>query len=98
MLGGHSAVSGAAFARLAAKVPARRVATAVERLLDLYRREREHDESPESYFARVPVPHVKALLADLEAMSADTITTEDYIDLGETKTFVPEVTEGECAT
>ena len=98
MLGGRSAVNGAAFARLAAKVPARRVATAVERLLDLYRREREDDESPESYFARVPVPDVKVLLADLEAMTADTITTEDYIDLGETKTFVPEVTEGECAT
>ena len=98
MLGGRSGVNGAAFARLAAKIPARRVATAVERLLDLYRRERADGESPESYFARVPVPQVKVLLADLEAMSAESITTEDYVDLGETKVFVPEVGEGECAT
>jgi sulfite reductase (ferredoxin) len=98
MLGGRSGINGAAFARLAAKVPARRVATAVERLLDLYRREREHDESPESYFARVPVPQVKLVLADLEAMTTEGATPDDYVDLGETKTFVPEVSEGECAT
>jgi sulfite reductase beta subunit-like hemoprotein len=98
MVGGSSGANGAAFARLAAKVPARRVAAALERLLDLYRRERVGDESPASYFARVPVLQVKTLLADLEAMTADTITTDDYVDLGERKVFVPEVGEGECAT
>jgi hypothetical protein len=48
--------------------------------------------------ARVPLPHIKLLLADLEAMTTDAATPDDYVDLGETKTFVPEVTEGECAT
>jgi sulfite reductase beta subunit-like hemoprotein len=98
MLGGKSTTDGAAFARLSAKVPARRVAAAVERLLDLYRAEKAADESPESFFARVPVPRVKQLLADLEAMTPDSAQPDDYVDLAETTTFVPEVQEGECAT
>jgi sulfite reductase (NADPH) hemoprotein beta-component len=98
MLGGRSSSEGAAFARLAAKVPARRVAAAVERLLNLYREERVEGESPEQFFARVAVPRVKLLLADLEAMTADSVTPDDYVDLGETVAFVPEVMEGECAT
>jgi sulfite reductase (NADPH) hemoprotein beta-component len=98
MLGGNAVGDGATFARLAAKVPARRVTTAVERLLELYRAEKEADESPQSFFARVPVPRIKQLLADLEAMTSGSATADDYIDLAETKAFVPEVMEGECAT
>ena len=41
---------------------------------------------------------MKTLLADLEAFSSDAASREDYIDLGETQTFAPEVMEGECAT
>jgi sulfite reductase (NADPH) hemoprotein beta-component len=98
MLGGRSGTEGAAFARLAAKVPARRVATTLERLLDLYRNEGLPNESPESFFARVPVARVKELLADLEAMTPDSARPEDYVDLAETSAFVPEVMDGECAT
>jgi sulfite reductase beta subunit-like hemoprotein len=98
MLGGKSASDGAAFARLSAKVPARRVTTAVERLLDLYRAEKADGESPESFFGRVAVPRVKQLLADLETMTPESAQPNDYIDLAETKAFVPEVMEGECAT
>jgi sulfite reductase (NADPH) hemoprotein beta-component len=98
MLGGRSATEGAAFARLAAKVPARRIAAALERLLALYRSERADGEAVDAFFARVPVPRVKLLLADLEAMTVDTVRPEDYVDLGETAAFVPDVMEGECAT
>jgi sulfite reductase (NADPH) hemoprotein beta-component len=98
MLGGRATSDGAVFARLSAKVPARRVTTALERLLDLYRAEKAEGESAESFFARVPVPRVKELLADLEAMTTAGATPDDYIDLAETTTFVPEVQEGECAT
>jgi hypothetical protein len=41
---------------------------------------------------------VKTLLADLETMTAEGATPEDFIDLGETQAFVPEVMDGECAT
>jgi sulfite reductase (NADPH) hemoprotein beta-component len=98
MLGGQATAEGATFARLTAKVPARRVTAALERLLDLYRAEKSDGESPESFFARVPIPRVKQLLADLEAMTSESAKSDDYIDLAETTTFVPEVMEGECAT
>lgn len=98
MVGGAATGQGATFARLAAKVPARRVSTAVERLLEWYRRDRVEGESPQTFFARATVPAVKALLADLEAFSAEGAPAEDYVDLGETQAFTPEVMEGECAT
>jgi sulfite reductase (NADPH) hemoprotein beta-component len=98
MVGGAATANGATFARLAAKVPARRVATAVERLLEWYRRDRVEGESPQAFFARAQVPTVKALLADLETFAADAASPEDYVDLAETRAFAPEVLEGECAT
>ena len=98
MVGGAATSQGATFARLAAKVPARRVATAVERLLEWYRRDRIDDESPQAFFGRASVPAVKALLLDLEAFTPETSEPEDYIDLGETQAYTPEVMEGECAT
>ena len=70
MVGGAATSEGATFARLAAKVPARRVGKAVERLLDWYRRDRSEQESPQGFFARVKVTDVKTLLADLEAFSS----------------------------
>src|SRR5205814_6078690 len=53
MVGGGTTDRGASFARLAAKIPARRIPEAVERLIDLYRRERLEDESAPVFFARV---------------------------------------------
>jgi sulfite reductase (NADPH) hemoprotein beta-component len=98
MVGGAATGEGATFARLAAKVPARRVASAVERLLAWYQRDRRDGESAPQFFGRAPVAAVKALLADLESFDAEHAAPEDYIDLGETQTFTPEVMEGECAT
>ena len=98
MVGGASTGEGATFARLAAKVPARRVGAAVERLLEWYRRDRLDDDTPQSFFGRASVPAVKALLADLEAFTGATAQPEDYVDLAETQAFTPEVMEGECAT
>ncbi len=98
MVGGRSAAEGAVFARLAAKIPARRVSTALERLLDLYRRTRTTGETPETFFARVDVKVVSTLLADLANLTPDTAASSDFIDLGEKSAFAPEVMEGECAT
>ena len=62
--------AGARFGRLAAKVPARRVPEAVERLLALYAEERQPGESARAFLQRVDLARVKALLADLEAIAA----------------------------
>ena len=97
MVGGGSTDAGASFARLAAKIPARRAPQAVQRLIELYRRDRVEDESAPDFFRRVELSVVKKVLADLEPLTAAEATEEDYIDLGETTAFVPEVMEGECS-
>ena len=64
---------------------------------------RKHDttkqagESAPAFFQRIDVPQVKALLTDLEQMTPDDATANDFIDLGETGEFTPEVMEGECS-
>ncbi len=86
------------FGRLAAKVPARRAAAALERLVRLYAAEKQDGETPVAFFRRLVVPKVKALLSDLESLTSATASPTDYIDLAETTAFRPETTEGECAT
>lgn len=97
MVGGGATDEGASFGRLAAKIPARRAPQAVQRLIELYRRDRAAGESASDFFRRVEVPVVKKVLAALEPLSAAEATAEDFIDLGETAEFAPEVMDGECS-
>jgi sulfite reductase (NADPH) hemoprotein beta-component len=97
MVGGGVTEQGASFGRLAAKVPARRISEVVERLIDLYSREKRGDESANDFFGRVEVERVKLALAPLEQFSAADATTEDYIDLAEAGEFAPVVMDGECS-
>jgi sulfite reductase beta subunit-like hemoprotein len=88
---------GVRFGRLAAKIPARRMTQALERLIALYGAERRPGESATAFFMRVDVARVKELLADLEKMTLAETIPEDFIDLAETAEFNPEIQEGECA-
>jgi sulfite reductase (NADPH) hemoprotein beta-component len=97
MVGGGVDQRGARFARLAAKVPARRAPAAIERLIELFAAERRAEETAAAFFARVDVARVKAALADLEALGEDTARPEDFVDLGEDRDYQPETQEGECA-
>jgi sulfite reductase (NADPH) hemoprotein beta-component len=98
MVGGGVDEGGAHFAKLAARIPGRRVAEALERLLTCYERKRAEGESATAYFRRVDLGEVKAMLADLEAMDADQAEPPDFVDLGEDAEYKVEVMEGECAT
>jgi sulfite reductase (NADPH) hemoprotein beta-component len=97
MVGGGAAAKEASFARLAAKIPARRLTEAVERLINWYSRDRVADESAAAFFARVDVAQVRDELADLEQLTEQDATAADYIDLGEAGAFNPEVMDGECS-
>src|SRR5262249_19365896 len=66
MVGGGSHENGAVFGRLAAKIPARRIPEALERLIDLYTREKADGESAPAFFGRVDLDAVKATIGDLE--------------------------------
>jgi sulfite reductase (NADPH) hemoprotein beta-component len=96
MLGGGVDGGRASFGRIAAKVPSRQIPEAVDRLIALYTAEGQPGEGARSFFRRLEVPRVKALLADLEALSPETAAPADFIDLGEDAEFVVETQEGEC--
>jgi len=96
MLGGGVDESGATFGRLAAKIPARRVPQALERLIALYATERAEAETALGFFRRVDLARVKALLADLETLADEAAVAADFIDLGEETEFKVETQEGEC--
>jgi len=97
MVGGGVDDKGAHFARLAAKVPVHRVASAVERLIALYRAEREPGETATAFFRRVDVGRVKSTLADLESVRPEETTATDFVDLGEKAAFEVTTMEGECS-
>jgi sulfite reductase (NADPH) hemoprotein beta-component len=97
MVGGGAHESGAVFGRLAAKIPARRIPDAVERLIDLYAREKTGGESAAAFFARVDMGVIKTTLGDLERLEAGEAVAEDFVDLGEAGEFTPEVMDGECS-
>src|SRR5262249_9540850 len=79
MVGGAATDRGASFARLAAKIPARRVPEAVERLIALYGSDRASGESAPAFFARVDLTRVKSVLGDLEPLTAADAAPADFI-------------------
>jgi sulfite reductase beta subunit-like hemoprotein len=97
-VGGAVNEGGASFGRTAAKIPARRIPMALERLITLYLAERHEGETATAFFGRVELPRVKRLLADLEAMTPESAQAEDYVDLAETDEFRPQTMAGECAS
>jgi sulfite reductase (NADPH) hemoprotein beta-component len=97
MVGGGAHDRGATFGRLAAKIPARRIPQAVERLIDLYASDRDAGETAAAFFGRVELDLVKAVLADLERLRPGDAVPADFIDLGEAAEFAPEVMDGECS-
>jgi len=97
MVGGGADGDAVRFGRLAAKVPARRMTAALERLLDLYVTERNAGESATSFFMRVDVARVKDVLSDLEELTLASAAADDFVDLAETSEFKPEIQEGECS-
>jgi sulfite reductase beta subunit-like hemoprotein len=97
MVGGGTHDRGASFGRLAAKIPARRVPQAVERLIDLYATDRQPGETATAYFGRVELDRVKDRLADLEKLLPGDAVPADFIDLAEATEFAPEVMDGECS-
>jgi sulfite reductase beta subunit-like hemoprotein len=97
MIGGGTGQQAASFGRLTAKIPARRVPEAVDRLLRLYQDERTNGETAPAFFQRVDTARARAALADLEQMTPEDALPADYIDPGEDHAFNPEVMDGECS-
>ncbi len=97
-VGGDAGGDAARFGRLAAKIPARRVPQAIERIIALYTAGKIAGESITTFLTRVDVPLVKRTLADLDFLDEASASAVDYVDLAESVAFTPEMTEGECAS
>jgi sulfite reductase beta subunit-like hemoprotein len=97
MVGGGADAEGAAFGRIAAKIPARRGPEAVNRLVTLYGTERRADETVAEYFRRADLAVVKSALADLERLTEADAQPADFVDLAEDHEYAPEVMDGECS-
>jgi sulfite reductase (NADPH) hemoprotein beta-component len=96
-VGGGFAADGPKFGRIAGKVPARRVAETLERLVAMYVEEKQPGETPLAFFSRIEPAKVGARIKDLTELDAATAKPEDFVDLGENKTFELVEMEGECA-
>jgi sulfite reductase (NADPH) hemoprotein beta-component len=96
LVGGGTGRDGATFGRLAAKVPARRVPEAVERLVALYLAERAPGERPGEFFVR-QLDRAREVLEPLEALRLEDASPEDFVEPGAPEDFRPDVQAGECA-
>jgi sulfite reductase (NADPH) hemoprotein beta-component len=96
LLGGGVGEAGAAFGKLAGKVPARRAAQVVERLAALYLAERREGEAAGPFFARA-LDRAKAIVAPFEPLRLEDARAEDFVEPGAAEEFRPDVQAGECA-
>ncbi|HUQ04048.1 MAG TPA: nitrite/sulfite reductase [Kofleriaceae bacterium] len=93
-VGGGISADKADFGRLIGKVPARRAAATVERLLDFYVAE---GGTSRDFWQKVPADKLKATIQDLTELKDADATDEDFVDLGETRAFEVVTMDGECA-
>ena len=94
-VGGGIRPDGADFGRLLGKVPARRAAATLERLLDFYIRE---GGTSHAFWTSIPTDQLRSLIADLSELRDSDATDADFIDLGESQAFELVEGEGECAS
>ena len=98
LVGGGCTDEGVAhFGKVVSKVPVHRLTDAMDRLLDLYRQQRQPDEELGAFFRRIPPASATEALKDLAQLLPTEARPEDYVDLAETHTFAPEVMDGECS-
>lgn len=93
-VGGGVGPDRADFGRLIGKVPVRRAAATVERLLDFYIAE---GATGRAFWQGVPADRLKSLIADLTELSDADAVEEDFIDLGQSVAFEVQTSEGECS-
>jgi sulfite reductase (NADPH) hemoprotein beta-component len=98
LAGGGCADDGTAyFGKVVSKVPVHRMNEVIERLVKMYDAQHLPDEDLGAFFRRVPTSQATEALKDLALLLPNEITEQDYVDLGETQAFNPEVMDGECA-
>ena len=99
LVGGGVTDEGARFGKVVSKIPVHRLTDALDRLVGLYREHRDRDaESLGAFFRRLSPAVVTDALKDLAELRMEDTNPDDFVDLGESQTFTPEVMDGECAS
>jgi len=93
-VGGGVGPARADFGKLIGKVPVRRAAATVERLLEFYIAE---GATSHAFWSSVSGDRLKSLISDLTELSEADAIEEDFIDLGQTTAFEVQTSEGECS-
>jgi sulfite reductase (NADPH) hemoprotein beta-component len=96
-IGGGVDGTGAKFGRLVGKVPARRVAQAVDRLVAHFEANRSPGETQRAFFQRLSLKDAQKLIADLTEIDLASAKPEDFVDLGSEAAFKVVEMDGECA-
>lgn len=94
-VGGGIAADRADFGKLIGKVPARRAAATLERLLDFYIAK---GSTGHTFWQTVPVEQLRTLIKDLGELADADAVESDFVDLGDTTAFEVQTGEGECAS
>jgi sulfite reductase (NADPH) hemoprotein beta-component len=98
LVGGGCADDGVAhFGKVVSKVPVHRLTEALDRLLALYRAQRQDREDLGAFFRRIPPAAATEALKDLSLLQPQDLADTDLVDLGENQAFNPEVMDGECS-
>ena len=98
LVGGGASDEGVAhFGKVVSKVPVHRLTDAIDRLIGLYKEKREGEEELGAFFRRIPPAMATDALKDLALLLPNETTDQDFVDLGETHVFAPEVMDGECS-
>lgn len=99
LLGGHLGNMQVNFGDKAAKLPAKRTADAVTRVVGHFAAERGADETFSAWLARSGgAAGVGTTLADLAETPEPVAAPDMYVDYGETGPYAAEIGESECAT
>ncbi len=99
LLGGHLGDMEVEFGEKATKLPAKRAAEAVVRVVGRFAAEREAGEAFAGWLARSGgAQAVGTTLADLDDLPPPDAAPDLYVDYGETGPYVAEIGESECAT
>ena len=96
LLGGGIGPEGAKFGKITLRLPAANCPEAVDRLIALYREQKQNSETMVSFVRRVDPALVKERLKDLTVI--DPKNEKIFIDLGDTEKFkFSGIGQGECA-
>ena len=98
VLGGQWKNNGGSYGLAVAAVPSKRIPETVKRLTDRFVKERQKDESFQSFVQRIGKVEIKNMLQDLMVIPSHDVEPSLYTDWGDPREYtIADIGKGECA-